>query len=198
MDLKKFTNHRKSHSQMKVVLTTSFSDAAETVNSVFSTVLKILPSDSSLESAKSFVIAQSFSAQDDTASYFVAVAPGIVREFIFSSVADGTRNCFGFGTFTKFPLPDALVSALVRKSAVTAADFVRRSVGSALTLGDVILESVSIALIPFNLHDTPFPDGAPELLRFVDQVTSIERNTLARPTRKARLFFCELTGLFRI
>jgi non-canonical (house-cleaning) NTP pyrophosphatase len=68
----------------------------------------------SLKSVKQSVVSQLFNASDESASYFIAIESGIDREFdqfygfVFASVADATRNRFGFGTSLKFPLSDDL------------------------------------------------------------------------------------------
>jgi UDP-N-acetylglucosamine pyrophosphorylase len=183
---------------MRIAIVDHLREAAGAVTSVFARVLGLpialsgpsAPSDpaslSILESAKSAAAARIFAAEPGSADYFISITPGATRKFdgyygfVFVAVADSTRNRFGFGTSTAFALPDSLVASLVRGALYAPGDFVFESIGAALNLDDLVSEALSIALIPFNFYETPIPDSAPpELLRFVPELTPLQRNTLA-------------------
>ena len=149
----------------------------------------------SLSSTKQWVVDQIFKSEVNGADYYVCATNGIDREFdslygfTFASVADQTRNRFGFGTSVKFPLPDDISGAVEKGTPLVSIGnhengLVALSTGGNLTLSECVSSSLGAALIPFNFYNIDLPkDAAPELTRFADKINPVQRSCLASQLR---------------
>lgn len=128
----------------------------------------------------------------EPADYYIGIESGVEREFdtyyafTFAAVADKTKNRYGFGTSTKFPLPDEFAmkieDGVAIKTLINNEDgLVASATGALIKRSDLVSEAVSVALIPFHFYPVPFPENAPkELLKYVPTIKNpIELNNLA-------------------
>lgn len=148
-----------------------------------------------LEDTKSEVVSSIFATEAEGIDYYISISSGIQREFdslygfTFAAVADNTKNRFGFGTSTKFPLPDDISVAVENGNPINSLcsnpeGLIALSTGNFITLTECVSTSVGSALIPFHFYPVEIPQSAPsELTRFIDKVNPIQQSCLASQLR---------------
>lgn len=124
------------------------------------------------------------------ADFIVSVESGVEREFdcfygfTFVAVSDKTKNKFGFGTSTKFPIPDNVANGLEKGIELCNISHSKDGLISSLTAQnmkrmDLIKEALGCALIEFGFYNVKLPDEKKipqELLKFVNELSNIEKN----------------------
>lgn len=132
------------------------------------------------------------------ADFIISIESGVEREFdcfygfTFVAVSDSTKNRYGFGTSTKFPIPDCVASGLEKGIELCCMSNSENGLISSLSNQsmkrcDLIKEALGCALIEFGFFNVDLPDKATipkELLKFVNVVSDVERNAFARQLKE--------------
>ena len=149
----------------------------------------------SLPQTKKEAVTRIFNNETEGADYYICVVSGIEREFdslygfTFAAAADKTKNRFGFGTSTKFPLPDDISGSVENGKPINSLctdknGLISLSTGGQITIGECVETAVGAALIPFNFYPIEIPQtAAPELTRFAKNINSIQQSCLASQLR---------------
>ena len=144
----------------------------------------------SVEETKRGAINRIFNAKCD-ADFIVSIESGVEREFdtfysfTFAVIGDKSRTRFGYGTSTKFQVPDHVAYGLEQGKTLgeinhSPEGLIANVTGNRMKRTDLIAEAVMVALSFFHFYPTAIPPGVPkELLAFQDTITPIERNSLA-------------------
>ncbi|KAH0785281.1 UDPGP type 1 family protein [Histomonas meleagridis] len=150
----------------------------------------------SLEETKRGSVNRIYNANVDDADFYVSIESGVEREFdsfygfTFATVCDKTKNKFGFGMSTKFPIPDDVSFGLEQGKSLSSISHSENGLISILTdsfikRSDLVEEATCTALIPFHFFPISFPTNSPpELTRFIDSITQVEKNNLASQLRQ--------------
>ncbi|KAH0791946.1 UDPGP type 1 family protein [Histomonas meleagridis] len=137
-----------------------------------------------LEDTKSETVTRIF--ETEGFDYYVSVSIGVQREFddfygyIFSSVADSTKNKFGFGMSPTFQIPDDFTAQIEKGISLENNELIGQITGGFYTMDKFMTESIASALIPFHFFPIQIPENAPpELTKFANSANPIDRNSLA-------------------
>ena len=147
----------------------------------------------SLEETKRGAVNRIMNTKETDADYIISVESGLTSEFdsyysfTFAAVSNGNKTKYGFGTSTKFVVPDFVTKKVIGKG-MTLGEAFHNEEGliAALTNGIktrtmLVSEAVITALIPFHLFASEPPKDVPqETLRFIDdkEVTQLDKNRL--------------------
>lgn len=144
----------------------------------------------SVEETKRGAINRIFNAKCD-ADFIVSIESGVEREFdtfysfTFAVLGDKSRTRFGYGTSTKFQVPDHVAYGLEQGKTLgeinhSPEGLIANVTGDRMKRTDLIAEAVMVALSFFHFYPTAIPPGVPEeLLACQDAITPIQRNSLA-------------------
>lgn len=125
------------------------------------------------------------------ADFIISIESGVDREFdafysfTFAAISNRSRTRFGFGTSTKFQVPDHVAFGLttgktLKEISHSPEGLIANVTGDRMKQTDLIAEAVMVALSFFHFYPTPIPPGVPrELLTFLDSLSPIEKNMLA-------------------
>ena len=146
---------------------------------------------------------------EEKGDYYVSIESGVDREFdnlysfTFAAIANAGKTRFGFGTSSKFPVPDKIarqiIAGNVLGSVVHNADgLISGLTGGLKTRAELISEAVLAAIIPFHVFKTEMPKDVPEeCVKYANDadVTQLDRNALADELRE--LDFKPVTNFFK-
>lgn len=153
----------------------------------------------SMQTVKQKAIYRIMNTSVDDADYYISIVNGIERDFdtmygfTYAVVSNSLKNKFGFGTSTRYPLPDNIVSCIEKQGSLSDikgvigenSNLISVSTGGLLTIEELASKSVSVALIPFNFFPFDPPESAaPELTRFINDINPIERSGLSSQLRQ--------------
>jgi len=120
--------------------------------------------------------------------YIISVESGVEREFdqyysfTFCAISNEKKIKFGFGTSSKFIVPDHVSRLLNKGCSLGEACHNSQGLISELTGGikprtNLIEESIMSAVIPFHFYQYSVPKGYPEsMFKFIDRVSPIQKN----------------------
>ena len=162
----------------------------------------------SLEETKRGAINRINNVKEEDADYIISIESGFELEFDcyynthFCAVSNGKKTKFGFGTSTKFPVPEYVTRKVITKG-VTSGTVLHSEEGmiSVLTNGlktrtMLCSEALITALIPFHFFKTATPENVPaETLKYVDdkELNQLDKNRLFAQLRE--LDFTPITNL---
>lgn len=126
------------------------------------------------------------------AEFYVSIESGVEREFdtfysfTFAAVCDATQEprVFGFGTSTRFPVPDYVAAGLEAGKTLgeinhSSEGLIANVTNNKMKRTDLIAEAVAVALCPIGFYPTIIPENVPKyLMRFQEDMYFIEWNQL--------------------
>lgn len=145
----------------------------------------------------------------EQADYFISIESGVDREFenyysfTFAAMCNAGKTRFGFGTSSKFVIPDKISRQITSTNTLGNICHDENGLISALTGGlktrsMLIEEAVLAAMIPFHVFKTEIPKDVPEeCVKYINDpdVTPLDRNALADELRE--LDFKPVTNFFK-